>query len=298
MRNVTRTVYGIALQTARELGIPYQQGTNASLNEAVRLIPGYVSAMEPRDVDDPAGNIFNPTRDTQNMYLRYLSIGRGALAQKTATDGTVINVPVPHSTKDSGWYQPMPFALIRPGQPDLSSTERQNYRLRRTITVNGEECIAYYLRVLDYSSTEVVKQRYQLIDGNKTDPVDFQPSQTDLKPPLPALPENNVMPNNGTYYSASAPVDIVFNEVEIQRIVDAATAIAGYPEAAKISEWCFVSACDRTVQVPNGGLEYTDVLGAQVQSFLVSDDSLVGQTELRKSVNLGNAEPLYGIGNI
>lgn len=299
MRNVTRTQYGIRLQTARELGVEYDQLPNSSLNEVVRTFPGYApDGEQPIRADGNQGN-FIPSTDTDDMKMRYLAIGRGALAQKTASDGEAIYAPVPHATIDAGFYKLMPFAMFPEGE-DMSVSERANYRLRRKVTVGSDTYTAYFLRVLNYDNVEVKTQRYQLVNGDKTDPQDYSPLPAQMNPPRPSLPTGNTMPNDGTYYSSSAPVEIVFTEVEIQRIIAAAEIIAGYPEAARISEYGFVSGCDRQVYWADdvGQTEFTDVIGAQVNSFLVADDSLIGQTQLTKSVNLGNAEPTYGISNI
>ncbi len=300
MRNVTPTVLGAALQTARSLGVLYHQDENSTLNEAVRLIPGYVASKEPVHVDGPVANHYDPVRDTGNMVMSYITIGMNALAIKTNAQDRVSVIPVPHKVTDTGWYEPLPFALIRTGagEDDLSVAERAKYRLRRTIMVNGEECTAYYLRVLDHTDVSVRKEHYHYEDGNKSDPVVWAPTQVDLKPPRPSLPSNNVLPNNGDYYSVVAPFVVEFNATELQRIADAVELLTGDPAEAIISEIGFVSAADVKVQLTdsNGNLSgsFDDVLGAQVDSWYVCNEAVYGRESLRLQFNAGRAEPLYG----
>ncbi len=136
--NICRTVYGSALQTAKQLGLPYDVKANSTLNEKFGILSSVSLASD----------------DIPNM--RYFVIGNGGHQMTIGANNIAKPEPIQHLATDAALYNQIPFVLREP-ENDLSPSERLKYALRRSETHQGRPYYAYYLRRLDLTGvTEII----------------------------------------------------------------------------------------------------------------------------------------------
>lgn len=302
MRFSVPTILGNALQTARQLKVPYELLPYTTLNEALYdpLIvphqpPVLTRGMEV--VDD-----YDSDLDTKEFSAGYYCIGNGGHGMVLGPSGGIpIATPIAHKATDSGLYHMIPFA-IKPVDNDFTVLERQKYRLRKTMLINDVLYAAYYARVLDLSTATPDMTITFEQSGNPVT-IAFVPTANNLRPtaPTPGLPPT------GDYAKVVTRVEIIMTAEDIQLFLDAAQLLYGDPSYAIISEVAYVHAVDKEVisKYPNDGTQtatpvasntYKELVGAQTccffSRFIQGSDATEGTTF---GMAVGASEPLYGV---
>jgi len=122
-----KTLYCSALQTSAVLGLPHTVLPNTDLNTFHHI-------GSPTPINRP--------------LMNYFAIG---LSPKKEVVNGIYNVgKTPHTPLDGNVYQPIPIRFVKESL-DLSSFERQAYRFRKVIPVNGENYVAYFIKKLGVS---------------------------------------------------------------------------------------------------------------------------------------------------
>lgn len=235
--------------------------------------------------------------------IQYFALGNRGGQHTLTGDGLPITKEVPHKTIDGGLYGHTPFVL-RTLNNDLSDTERQKYGMRVPRTYNNVTYWAYYLRRFNNSDTipDPTIKKIVVVDPD-TDPVitDFTPTQANLTPTQPDIPNNGALTSNGTYYSVSVPLSLTLDTNDIDEYLNVAEIIHGNRAAALISELAIVGAYRGQVPLLNtNGAQvsgtYQEALRATITNFVAMDVSLATiNGELTLNLDSGITEPEFGI---
>lgn len=301
MRIIVRTVYGSALQTAKQLGIAHDIPPFASLNDALtydQTVPHqptvHTQGMEVVEA-------YQPIDDTINQTLQYFCIGNGGHRTVVGpVDGVPYTAPIPHRASDAGLYNLIPF-VVKPVASDLTELERVNYRLRKTMLIDGVLYAAYYLRRLDVATAVPDATEVTVVAGVSY-PVPFAPTLNNLQPPVPPIGSAN----NGSYLQVSATVTVEFSATEVQQLQDACALVFGDSNYAIISEIGLCHGVEKAItavypttgtQTPNAvTTTSTECVGVQVACHISTYYPVVyTNAGFDFTLELGATEPLFGL---
>lgn len=311
-RLITRTVYGSAIQVAKQLGLKHTILDYTTVNEAVNnnSIIGKLPDVRTRGMEISEDYDYNT--DTDNIYTQWMVIGnQGHLNFVDPEDAIPYSSPIPHKATDSGLYNFMPF-LMREVSNDLTRVERARYGLRRTVEVEGVLYAAYYARKLDFNRTSPDMMIETITNGESQSEV-FIPTFENLRPAKPpALSGGDVVDQwatyNGVFVHTSMVSVVVFSASEIQDLKDAARLMFGNERKAIISEIGICSAVEKqvtkrynhgagTAQTPINvpAKQFYEAVGCQINAHITTyiPISYVDQ-EYTFSVDLGASEPIFG----
>ena len=301
MRIIVRTVYGSALQTAKQLGIPHDIPPYASLNDA--MIYGLVVPHQPPVVTQGMEVVapYIAMDDTINQTLQYFCIGNGGHRTVAGPVGGVpYTAPIPHRASDSGLYNLIPF-VVKPVNADLTDMQRSIYRLRKTMLIDGVLYAAYYLRRLDVASATADATEVTVVEG-VSHHTQFAPTLNNLRPPIPPIGSAN----NGSYLQVSATINVTFSAQEVEWLKDACALVFGDENYAIISEIGLCHGVEHPVtgvypatggQVPNNvSTTNVECVGIQVACHISTYYPVIyTNAGFDFTLELGATEPLFGL---
>lgn len=198
---------------------------------------------------------------------QYWAIGNGGFyITAYPGDGGVDQKPTPHNTTHTGLFSYTPF-VIRPLASDLSSLERQNYRMRVQITHGGQDYWAYYLKKIDISEVSAVLEKRTSVSGST--PVPFAHVTSDMNPTLPVISGGGTVTATGEYAAAMAVVPFVLTQQERDEYMAAINILYdGALGRGTIGEIGIVSGADVLHTV--GGVTYTEAAKARISGSLAT----------------------------
>lgn len=273
--NVVRTAVASVTQTSQYLGKQIQTLPNSTLNQKLGIFPDVGLA----EADIPK--------------MRYLAIGNGGHDFIVGANGRKKWKAVHHLSRHCALYNQLPFVLRLPSQ-DLTAEQRLRYRLRRLETHGGVSYVAYYLRVLDISVTNV-ELEYRHVENGVTTSTPYVPTLEDLNPVPPVLVAGEAVGVTGDYIASTAKIPFLMTAEDVQEFVNACRIIEGEDGYAVISEIATVTAVDRALLGDFNGaqLSYTEAVYAQVSSFISTAWVMEYQTDgVSLTLDVGNVEPL------
>ncbi len=276
--NVVRTAIASVTQTSQYIGKKLRKLPNSTLNQKLNIHP---------DIDIAESDI---------PVVKYVAIGNGGHNFIVGGNGRVKWRAVHHTVRHTALYNQLPFVLRRPNE-DLTPEQRMRYRLRRLETHHGVTYVAYYLRVLDLSMTEVDLELRHVEDG-VTVSTPYAPSLEDLNPVPPTLLTGQAVTTTGDYVASTAKIPFVMSAEDVQEFVNAVKIIEGDDGYAVISEMATVSGVDRAVLGDFNGARssYTDAIYTQVTSFISTAWVMEYQTDgVTLTIDVGNVEPLLSV---
>lgn len=280
-RIITRTIIGSRTLSALQQGKPYTHVPFTTLNEALGIHAGVM----PTEGDTPR--------------VRYYAIGVNGHVNRTGADGGHYPQARQHRPSDFGPYRQIPF-LLRSPDDDLTPAERAPYALRKLITINGENFIAYYLKRIPIDNEPVKMLHHTVIDGQEV-VVPFVPDNANLHPTPVDPPPAGAVTTNGTYLSTSALMNIHFDANDVRELTEVAKIMFGSVERALISELCLVAGSDRVLSVTDPGqsaFNMNEVVQAHIVTHITGLWPVAYQSEgFRYALDLGANEPLIDIAN-
>lgn len=247
MEQVTRTVYGSALQTSMLLGIPYVAPEFSTLNKRFNVLPDAVLA------------------DKEYPHMTLMCYGNGGHKVVTGADGIGYTKIQQHEPDDAAPFKALPWCL-RPTNNDLTPVERAKYAMRVVATYNGETYFAYYLKRLNMNGVTVRMQKRTVDNGNVTS-VDFVPTADNL------VPVPNELANSGSnaliadYLTVSALLSVTLSEADCAEILNVSRIIFGDDNYAIISEIGLTSGADKVIGLTDGS-NFKESIVSQVVSFI------------------------------
>lgn len=303
MRLITRSIYGSALQTARHLGIEHPIINNSSLNQALSnfTVGGQAAIVTSFNPTIP---VYDPATETEKLKLQYFCIGNGGHKNFTGADGTPYAAPLPHRATDAGPYKWLPFVMRLPSNDLPAGAQGQGkYRMRRVITVGGQQYIAYFLKALDLTGVSAEMQQVNVVNGIAQTPQPFAPTTTNLQPTPPNITAPGVFPNAGSYLTTTAAMEIAFTAAEIEELKNVVTILQGDELYAIISEIGLCSGVDKAANgyVNSGSwsgsptLNYTEAAAVQINTHVSSYYPVAFTNDgFTFRMDAGATEPLFG----
>lgn len=275
---VTRTAYGVALQSMKYLGLPFTLVPNTTLNEKLNVQAGILPG---------AGEM---------PSLRYLTIGNLGHEAVREDDGSWATAPRPQKPQHSGMYGQIPFVL-RETDNDLPSTMRAKYALRRQEQHNGRNYIAYYALRLNLTGVNVQLQKIEKINGVIT-VTPYVPTTEDLNPKVPDIPASGTVIGSNSSVSASAIITVNLTAEDIAEIINAHKIRTGSTRSPVISELGLCTGVDKDVTGQagsSGSFRYNEVIACQINIHIATNHP-IGYTSEGATLNLdvGGVEPMLG----
>jgi hypothetical protein len=273
----TRTVYGMYLQTCAHLGIPFVLAANTTLNELLGVQAGQI----------PDAGVY--------PKLGYLSLGNGGLDIDMSGDGALVMSPKIFQATSAAPYRPIPL-ILRPLGNDLAPADRAKYALRRIETRNSVPYIAYYLKRIDKTNIQAGMFYTTVVNGVKNT-VPYVPDSSVLHPTPPAVSNPGVITADGTYVSASAPINVILDTNDVEELMNVFNIIYNNPNAAIISELALCSGIDKQVQITDPGgsaFNMLEAIAVQVNDLVNVGAPLQFNSDgTTFSMDIGATEPLF-----
>lgn len=279
MELITRTAYGAKIQTSQLLGIPNEVEEYTTLNEKFNVATQY--SMNAGD----------------EQKMRYMVIGNGG--HTMTVTGSNNNIPVPkpnqHAPTDAALFSHIPY-IVRPIENDIDATTRARYCLRKIITIEGEDHVAYYARRVDLTGV-LAQMLFKNIENNVETSGPFIPTASNLSPVASNINTGNSIPTTGDFVLATAPINFILDEFDMAEIQNAASILFGSEDAAIISELGFVAGVDKTVAAldyTGTSFNYSEVIAAQICTH-VSTFHAIRFTSggINSNFDVGATEPLW-----
>lgn len=272
MRTITRTIYGARLQSLQYYGLPYTHVDHTTLNEKFDIFPD----QRPEPGEMPRN--------------RYFCIGNRGHRLAVGADGLPLTDELQHQPHDGSLYNHLPF-LLRRANEDLSPSDRAKYCLRKAVTYNGVNYIAYYGKRLDL--TDITPQMLNnVVNSGITTTTPFIPSSSNLNPTVPSIPPTGSVVTSGNYQSVSTIINLDLNAQDIAELLEVAAIIYGDERNAIISEIGLVAGVDKILTAP-GGINYNEVVEAQITTYITDYHALrYSNNGLKLTLDVGAVEPL------
>jgi len=273
MKNVTRTIWGAALQAYQLAGLAYSTPVNTTLNELYNIQSGVQPSATPA--------------------IAYMGVGNGAHVAATGSNGFPLMITVPHFCTDAALFNGMPL-LMRPLASDLSPAAMANYGMRVVKTFNGQQYACYYLKKIDLSTVQP-QINYNANNNGVISVTPYAATSNNLNPTKPTVDAGGTVQTSADYLTVQMVLDLGFDETDAEEFVNCATIIYGDPKYAVISEMIVVSAHAQTAvgAGSSGQFTYTEAFGAQVHSFI---DNYVSVNDTDQGfdfdLDMGAGEPL------
>ena len=276
MQNITRTAYGIALQTQLFSGLPTPLIPFTTLNEKLQINQGVAPA---------AG---------QTPTATYLCIGNGGHSIATGTNNIPLINQVQHEATDAALYNMLPFVL-RPINNDIDSGYQANFALRRTETYNGAQYYAYYLRRIPTAGA-VTTMLLQTTSNGVTTSTPFTPSSANLNPTPPVINSSGVNVLTSQYINVAATLPLTFTQQDCTELLNVANVIYGDPSYAIISEMGICSGVDYPTSLSSGN-SFNEAIAVQITSFIATMHLIqFTATGINASYVVGSNDPLLVLG--
>lgn len=277
-----RTIYGVHLSLAKQLGLKYHVKPNTTLNEKYKILDDYTDIY---------------LDDSEYPTLKYMGIGIGGTDTLENVSGFSFSK---HSAIDGACFKQIPF-VIKPKENDLSASDRDKYRLRVPMTIENRQYYAYYLKVIDKDIT--LRGEYfnvSTVDGKQVLTVFSTANSTILNPtPIDRSPILRDV-NHSEYVTALCKIRIDLEKEDIQNIKDV-YKLLGITNEPPLSEVVLCTGVD--VLLPPTDLEpsYREAKCVQVNYHVGMDIDIAvrfGTGEpVRRNIEIGGSEPYYVKGN-
>lgn len=277
--NITRTVYGAAVQSALFLGRPVNYPPFTTLNQHLNILKDTLPGINDRP-----------------SLLCYVWGNRGHKVEIGA-DGIPLNDVEQHYATDAGLFGQLPFVLREVNQ-DLTATERAKYALRRQEERNGNAYYAYYGRRIDKTNLDVNMYYTQVQDGVST-VTPFVPTQANLTPTPRGLSNTGSNLINADYVSARARLTLAMTETDVAEMLNVAKVIYDDERYAIVSELGLCTGVDKNINAPaygGGTFNFAEIIGCQIASHVAAFNPLLQtNTGVKIEMDVGVNEPLYAL---
>lgn len=237
----TTTLLGSQLGLSTLLPVEFESNYEFTLNNNLQIQPNVAPSQTPR--------------------LRYFGIGINGCYN--ATDTNLVSAYNPQRT-DMNLYQLVPIRC-RPVDEDLSEAERANYRLRKRVTLNGNQYYLYYLKLLSFS--EGVK--FKRIDPATGREEAYELNSSNLNP-TPVKPSTDtVLTTDIAKIVAYCVANVNVTADEMLEYIN--VAYNGDARYARVSEIGFFTGDDKLVQGTTGqgvSISYTEAVYTMLYNHL------------------------------
>ena len=237
MQKSTNTVIGMMNDFRQKFGLPLDPDMDTTLNSKY----GIQAAVVP----------------TTYPVIKYVGIGIGGF-YNVGTEGLANTYNPLADNQDL--YHPIPWR-IRPLDEDLSAAARADYRMRRVLTIEGTQYVAYYLKPLVFP-TSAVTTLYVNADGS-TEEYNVVSNLTPTG--IQLADEDDATADDRPKIIVSCEAQFTISAEEIEEAVS--VLFDGDDRYGKISEFGIYSGLDQAGTVgatSTGTTTYTEAIYAQL----------------------------------
>lgn len=283
VQTVTNTPWGNLIQKCCN--------TKQTLN-----LPQYTTLNERHNVlaDESIGQ-----QSGANFELKYFSIGiGGSVADGTTSLGTTRLRVCQHQPTDMNLFAPIPF-LVRPLDADLTTLEREQFRMRTVETLlDDQQYAVYWVMLVNFEQYfPVVNKITRDANGNE-DAKPYVPVKDSLFNPQP-LPFTSVgtVPVSDTYTNNSGILDCSLNGRMLNEIANACKLMFGDASYASVNEVMLLQGIDTQHDgLISGGatIRYTEVQSAVAAHFVTERDgrNALNNVKIQMAYDHGASEPM------
>lgn len=300
-RAITRLAMGSYFQLAKAIGSPIIPPANSTLQEIVNnsdCVP-FQPSIPTASMEYP--DDYNYQTDSINSKMQYFAIGSGGHFNVTnATNGRPKMGTKPHIGRQTGLFDIMPF-VVKPVEDDLSPDDREKYRCRKIVEINGRYYAAYFLRRIDLAAYPITQTIVKKENGVETT-VPYKPTLNDMvMKDFPISGEND-----GTYIRTLIQVDLTFDATEAQYLREVANLWYGNPDDAIISEIAICSGVDKVITKrypPAGSAQTAQAISSSLKEAVavqldisesLYQDLTFSNGAITEKIWIGTEDPLYG----
>jgi len=264
--NSVKTIHHTKLELLERLKIAFAVDQYSTLNEKFNIL---TSESVPAD---------------EYPSIGYIAIGRGGHRNAVGVGDQGLTDTIEHSPTDAALKEHMPF-IMREVANDLSVAEREKYRVRVEQDINGTMYALYYLRKMDFVSSNTETRVIEVANGVITSDEEYVPSVTNLDPPMVLV--SNTLPNgtDGRFIVVKANISMELDSSDIQEIINAVRILHNNDlRYATISEVGIVSGFEKDI---TGG--FKELTHAQIMNFVSTHQPLqFSPTRVKLSYSLSN----------
>ena len=251
----TDTILGMINQYQSMMGnnVPYRYLPNTTLNSKYGvLVPSQTN-----------GTWVNVPEAGKVPAIAYFGVGIRGFYNITADDDiSPLSQPYAPKATEMDLYRPIPIRCV-PIEEDLAGDVADNYRLRTTMTIDGNTYVCYWLKKIAFESRLNVNT---VNASGVTTQFDFENLSENLSPD-PVVPTTPSVVTGSSKVVVSANIKCVLNGYEILEAIN--TIYHGDLRRARISEWGIYTGVDkqatRTHIVNGNTVEDTYTEAAYVQ---------------------------------
>lgn len=217
-------------------------------------------------------SVFPSRLPTAERLVKYFCWGVGGRTNDTTTLSSAQYV----QGTNMSLYKMRPFRAV-PFEEDLSNVERAKYAMRQVVTISGTRYCLYYLKLIDFSQSQVQYVRTDPVSGITTS---YEIDYANLNPTAPVADDNGVITDVADSVSVVLPGTLTITGQEV--LESMSVMDQGDTRYSIVSELGFVSAATESVSVAdiNGvPFSYDEAIMAQ----LVDQYNWVGQPFLSTS---------------
>lgn len=277
MEHVTRTAYFSQLQSAMVRGGNYNWLAHSTLNEKFNVMPN----------ERPGAGTY--------PVLSYIALGRGALGMFAGADGKPDVQIFQHKSTDAALFDHMPFSL-RTLDNDLPAERRNRYAMRTRVEYFGIQYWAYWLKRVDFSTSDTDLFLKQTLPDGSVIVTDFVPDESNLNPVPVDLSNTGTNLLAGFSVLASTIIELPLDTFDINEIRNASLIMKRAAGKATVTEVALCTGAVKQIQAPgNGGtFAFNEAIGVQVASHIQALYPLdyINQS-LTDKLELGISEPLF-----
>lgn len=223
------------------------------------ILPTGSYKIDPKTTLNTLYNNFNAITDVRSVPpIAYFTMGIDGFVNIGDKNQATPYIP---KSDEFGLYTPLPFRVVEIDQ-DLTTAERNQYRMRVRITHKGQQYFAYYLKCITVvdNVAEIVR-----IDPATKQEIPYEFNTTQLTP-TPQIPETSgVQSGDITSIIARKRIKINITGNEVYEAIN--VLYDGDLRNAKISELGLVSGVDRVVDSydgANNSMKYTEAVCARL----------------------------------
>ena len=213
-------------------------------------------------------------KDGDRFYLRYYGIGiRGSRCIGEGGDGIERRRAYEHQPTDQNAFKPIPF-VCREITNDLSTEERDKYRLRVVRKIGDKTYVFYYLKKIDFSifSPSVKLGTKNPVNGNESQ-IPYVYKEGDLNPePYELISTGSVLISN-QYINGTGTMDLSLSSSDLDEIKNVCRIMFNDASVAATSELYLAYGIETTHTGPiglGGTISYKELLSATV-SYLITE---------------------------
>lgn len=262
------------LMTCLRFGYPFHVQPYTTLNEKLNIAVN--EAIAPNQY--PITSLF--------------TIGTGGRKLTLTSTKLEKNIHAESDPTNTALFEHVPLVL-RDLDNDLTTVERQQYRLRRLEAHAGTTKIAYYAKKLIPISAATKDEIRTTVNGTTT-PVSFIPTVDKLSP-LAAYSNTSgvTLTKNSTVVSVGV-FNILIDAFGLEELRNVSNILYGDPDGLIISEIGLTMGVDRTITVaqPNFSVTYTESIASIISGFLKTKYEIAYGRTFNEEISLGSDSPL------